>query len=59
MNNIMNLKKHTMSFEMKSLHVVVPLDPAKGSPFTKPICNYEENDNDLDQIYKIIAQDQD
>ena len=28
MNRLINLKKWKMSFERKSLHIVVPLDPA-------------------------------
>ena len=44
-----------MSFERKSLHVVVPLDPAKGPCYTEPVRDYEESDDDLDQIYKITA----
>jgi len=40
-----------MIFEKKSLHIVVPLDPAEGPYYTKPIHDYE-SDDDLDQIYK-------
>lgn len=42
MNGVINLKKHTMSFERKSLYVVVPLDPAEGLCYTEPIRNYEK-----------------
>ncbi len=52
MNEVINLKKRTMSFERKSLRVVVPLDPAEGPCYTESVCDYE-NVNDLDQIYKI------
>jgi len=31
MNGVINLKKHKMIFEKKSLRVVVPLDPAEGA----------------------------
>jgi len=43
-----------MSFERKSLYIVVPLDPAEGPHCTKLVCDCESGD-DLDQIYKIIA----
>lgn len=36
-----------MIFEKKSLHVVLPLDPIEGLHDTKPVCDYE-NDDDLD-----------
>jgi len=35
MNGVINLKKWTMSFERKSLHVIVPLDPTEGPCYTK------------------------
>ena len=57
MNRVINLKKQKMIFEKKSLHVIVPLDPAEGSRYTKPILDYESNDN-LDCIYKIKMWDQ-
>lgn len=50
MNGVINLKKHKMIFEKKSLCVVVPLDPAEGARYTEPV-----RDNDLNYIYKIIA----
>jgi len=50
MNGIINSKKWTMSFERKSLHIVVPLDPAKGPCYIKLVRDYEESDDDLDQI---------
>ena len=56
MNGVINLKKQTMSFERKLLHVVVPLDPAKGIRYTKLVRNNEESDDDLDHIYKITAR---
>lgn len=59
MNGVINLKKQTMLFERKSLHIVVPLDLAEGPCYTKPVSDYEESDDDLDQIYKIMARDQD
>ena len=48
-----------MSFERKSLCVVVLLEPAEGPHYTEPVYDYEESDDDLDQIYKRTAQDQD
>lgn len=47
-----------MSFERKSLCVVVPLDPAKGLRYNEPVCDYE-SDDDLEQIYKITTLDKD
>jgi len=47
MNGVINLKKWEMIFEKKSLCAVVPLDHAEGPRYTKPICNYE-SDDDLD-----------
>ena len=55
MNGVINFKKWIMSFERKSLHVVVPLDPAKGPCYTELVCDYEESDDDVDQIYKITV----
>jgi len=52
MNGVTNLKKQKMVFENKSLYVIVPLDPAKGSRYSEPVCDYE-SDDDLDPIYKI------
>jgi len=54
MNGVINLKKRNMIFEEKSLRVIVPLNPAEGSRYTKPVHNYESDDN-LDFIYKITA----
>ena len=59
MDGVINLKNRTMSFERKSLQVIVPLDPVEGAHYTEPIHDYEESDDDLDQIYKIIARYQD
>lgn len=59
MNRVINLKKENITFKRKSLEVVVPLDPTEGVHYTKPICNYVESDDDLDQIYKIIVHDED
>lgn len=58
MNGVINLKKCKMIFEKNSLHVVIPLDPAKGSRYTEPVRDYE-SDDDLDCIYKITAWEKD
>ena len=47
-----------MIFEKKSLHIVVPLDPAEGACYTEPL-RKDDNDDDLDCIYQITMQDQD
>ena len=39
MNGVINLKKHKMIFEKKSLRVVVPLDPVEGLHYTEPVCD--------------------
>ena len=54
MNGVINVKKRNMIFETKSLHMIVPLDLAKGSHYTKPIHDYE-SDDDLDCIYEITT----
>lgn len=59
MNGVINLKKRTMSFERKSLHVVVPLDPEEGPCYTELVHDYVEGDDELDQIYKIIEWEKD
>ena len=42
MNGVINLRNRTMSFEKKSLRVVVPLDPPERAHYTKLIHDYEE-----------------
>ena len=54
MNRVINLKKHKMTFEKKSLRVIIPLDPVEGSRYSELVHNYESED-DLDCIYKITA----
>lgn len=44
-----------MTFERKSLRVVVPLDPAEGACYNELIRDFVEDDDDLDQIYKITT----
>lgn len=58
MDAVINIKKHKMIFERKELQVIVPLDPPKGALYTELARDYEEED-DLDQIYKITAHDED
>ena len=55
MNGVINLNKRTMRFERKSLRVIVPLDPMEGARYTELVSDYVESDDELDQIYKIIA----
>jgi len=47
-----------MPFEKKELWVIVALDPTQGACSTELVHDYEEED-DLDQIYKITAHDED
>jgi len=54
MNGVINVKKCKIIFEKKSLHVVVPLDLAKGVQYTEPVHD-DDSDDDLDCIYKITA----
>ena len=46
-----------MTFEKKSLRVIVLLDPAEGVCDTNIVGDYVESDNEMDQIYKITKQD--
>jgi len=59
MNGVIKIKKRTMSFEKKLLRIVVPLDPTERTCYTEPVCDYEESEDHLDQIYKIKMRDQD
>jgi len=52
MNEVINIKKHKMIFEKKSLHIVVSLDLVEGSLYIEPVHDYVSHD-DLDCIYKI------
>ena len=54
MNGVINLKKWTMSFEKNSLHVVVPLDSVEGARYNEQVRDYEESDDELEKIYKIM-----
>jgi len=54
MKKVINLKKHKMIFEKKSLCIIIPLDLAEGSRYTKLVHDYESGD-DLDYIYKITT----
>eukprot|EP00253_Pinus_taeda_P021954 PITA_21954 len=58
MNGVINLKNWKMIFEKKSLRVVVPLDPTERLCYIEPTHDYESDDN-LVQVYKITAQNQD
>jgi len=50
MNGFINLKKMTMSFERKTLRVVVVLDPTKGVHYIELTRDYGESEDKLDQI---------
>lgn len=54
MNGIINLKKHNMIFEKRSLQIVVSLDLVEGSHYTEPVRDDKRNNN-LDCIYKITT----
>ena len=54
MNQVINLKKRKMTFEKKSLCVIVPLDLVEGLHYTELVRDYE-SDDDLDYIYKITT----
>jgi len=45
MNGVINLKKRKMIFEKKSLHMIVPLDPAEGLHYIEPVHYYESDDD--------------
>ena len=55
MNGVINLKNQKMIFKKKSLCMIVPLDPAEGECYTKPMRN-DGGDEELDYIYKITAR---
>lgn len=55
MNGVINLKKRTISFDRKSLRVIVPLDPVKGACYTEPVRDCVESDDDMHQIYNITT----
>lgn len=57
MKGVINLKKRKIIFKKKSLRVIIPLDPAKGSRYTELVHDYE-SDDDLDCIYKITTRGQ-
>lgn len=57
MNRVINLKKRKMIFEKKSLCIVVPLDLAEGTHYTKLVRD-DKSDDELECIYKITAQEQ-
>lgn len=54
MNGVINLKKCKMSFEKKSLYIIIPLESTEGSRYIESVCDYESG-NYLDFIYKITA----
>lgn len=58
MNGVFDLKKQTMLFERKIICMVVPLDPAEEPRYNELVYDYEESDDDLEQIYKVIMGNQ-
>lgn len=50
MNGVIKLKRWKMTFEKKSLQVIVPLDLAEGEHYTELVCG-EDSDDELDCIY--------
>ena len=54
MGGVINLKKHSMVFDNKGTHVIVPLDPTEGARYTEPA--YEEEE--IDHIYKLTTWDE-
>ena len=55
MDVVIKLKKWKMTFERKSLRIVVPLDPTEGTHYIEPVHNFVKSDDDMDKIYKITA----
>lgn len=58
MNGVINLKRRKITFEKKSLHVIVLLDPAEGACYTE-LVHEKDSDGELNCIYQITTQDQD
>ena len=56
MNGVINPRKQNMIFEKKSLRVIIPLHPTKGSHYTELVRDHE-SDDDLDCIYKITTRE--
>jgi len=44
MNKVIDLKKHKMIFEKKSLRIVIPIDPAEGLHYIELVRDYENDD---------------
>jgi len=58
MNGVINLKKCKVSFDKKSLCVIIPLDTTVGLCYAEPVHDYESDDH-LDYIYNIMGKNQD
>lgn len=54
MNGVINLKKHKMIFEKKSLHIVVPLYLAEGAWYIE-LVHKDDSDDNIDCMYKITV----
>lgn len=59
MDVIIKLKKQKRTFERKSLRIIVLLDPTEGACYNEPVHNYVKSDDDLDEIYKVTAREED
>jgi len=51
MNGVINRKRWKMTFERKSLWVIVSLDPAEGKHYTKLVRD-KDSDDELECIYR-------
>lgn len=58
MNGIINLKKRKIIFETNALRVVIPLDPAEGARYAKPVRD-DDRGKELDCSYQLIARNGD
>jgi hypothetical protein len=57
-SNVVDLKKRRMSFEGNDLKFIAPLDLDEGRRYADPI-REEDRTYDLENIYKLIARQQD
>jgi hypothetical protein len=57
-STMVDLKKRRMTFEGDGLRVIAPLDPDEGPIYKEPI-REEDNAYELENIYKLIARQQD
>jgi hypothetical protein len=57
-NTILNVKKSQMSFEIDTLHVIMPLDPNEGDIYNN-IMNEDAHSSIIENIYNIIGHGED